>query len=526
MWIKKNEDTGRHFVSILVPPEREKRVRFVKRPLMKARSGLGGFIADLLRGGPNPFLASPTATDIDRRLKIEKQAKLNGSGAGKEATDALTGRVDVALSICWQESLARADGELDQLGLHLDEEEDFLENCRPRAIRANLEARLGKILNDVRGELGPLATAEAKCRIALDHFMTDHRLARTTNWGKLLTRQSIYLMIGITVFEFILNTLFFSGTQRSGMIGGAGLAMLLSVVTIVLGIGFGICFQNASSNARAGGWFGRLGAALLLFATVFYLLLLTLARVAGEAGDTKMFATAAREVQVRPFSGLLDLPALAYCFFTVGVIALVYSKFIGTMGHFPGLRNHRLALDKTEKEFDEIQRGLIEAARAEVDQALGALEAAPGLIQMTTRAISELVMNYENVVDQLRNDMKDVRNASRLLTDVVYLHAGRHEGAEPLTLDYDSPVRDAHDRLANFKERAARLEAWDEVNAVMIEQCGEQMTAIGREKLHEIEIRCDEVRQERYRDLGGIAPPHQPTGNNDNVTWLPLAAAQ
>ncbi|HEX2764501.1 MAG TPA: hypothetical protein VHM92_11765 [Allosphingosinicella sp.] len=484
------------------------------------------FIADLFRGGPNPFLGSPIAADVDRRQKIEKQARLIGTAGGKEGADALVAGVDVGLTRPWQESLARADAELDQLDLHLAEEEDFLENCRPRAIRANLEKRLGKILNDVSGELGPLASNEAKRRIALDHFMADHHLERTTYWGKRLTANSIYLMIGITLFEFVLNTLFFSGTQRSGMIGGAGLAMLLSVVTIVLGIGLGIAFQNSGVNARGGGWFGRAGAIALLAAMIFYLLLLTLARVAGEAGDTKMFVTAAREIQVHPFSGLLDLPALAYCFFTIGVVALVYSKFIGTMGHFPGLRGHRLDLNSAEEEFDDIQRGLIEAARSQVDQALDALDAAPGLIQMTTRAIAELTMNYENVVDQLRSDMKEIQDAARLLVGVVQLHTGRYEGGAAVSLDYASPVTAAELRLKDFKERAERLEAWEEINTATIEKCGEQMTAIGKEKLAEIELRCEEVRQERYRDLGGIAPPVQPAGNNnESVAWLPRMAS-
>jgi hypothetical protein len=522
MWIKKDENSGNQSVSILIPPKREKRSRFTKRPVPRRRGAFFSFIADLFRGGPNPFLGSPIAAEIDRRQKIEKQARLIGNTGGKEGTDALIAGIDVGLNVPWQESLARADAELDQLDLYLAEEEDFLENCRPRAIKANLEKRLGKILNDVSGELGPLATSEAKYRIALDHFMTDHRLERTTYWGKPVSAQAIYLMIGITLFEFVLNTLFFSGTQRSGIIGGAGLAMLLSVVTIVMGIGFGIAFQNSGPSSRGGGWFGRIGAIAMMAALIFYLLLLTLARVAGEAGDTQMFATAAREVQIRPFSGLLDLPALAYCFFTIGVIALVYSKFIGTMGHFPGLRGHRLDLNHAEREFDEIQQGLIEAARAQVDQALDALDAAPGLIQMTTRAIGELTMNYENVVDQLRGDMKEIHDASRLLVGVVHLHTGRFEGGETVTVDYVAPVTAAEARLVQFKERATRLEAWEEINTATIEKCGEQMTAIGKEKLQEIELRCDEVRQERYRDLGGIAPPvHSAGNNNENVAWLP-----
>lgn len=518
MAIERDKATGRHKVTILIPPKRDIRPRPVRTPLTRARGSLLAFLRDLFRGGPNPFLASPIAALIDRQLRIERQAR--AAGRDEAAAEGLITQIDAALDRHLRDSIDRADEGLDQLDRYADEEEDYLENCRPAAIKASLDTELDRIASDVNGELGPLATEEAKRRVALDHFMNDNRLKRTIYWGKPITGQSVYLMIFITVFEFVLNTAFFSGTQRSGMIGGAALAMLLSVTTIVLGIGFGIAFQFSSIRAEGRGWFGRLGAVLLGFATLYYLLLLTLARLAGESGDTRMFVTAAREIQLHPFAGLLDLPALAYFFFSIAVIAGVFFKYIDTMGHFPRIRSHRLALDKAEKEYDEIQRGLIEAARSQTDESLKALEAAPGLIQATMRAISELVMNYENVVDRLKSDMKDVRDAARLLVGVVQQHCGLAGASDRLSLDY-SAVAAAEARLIEFRARAARLEQWEEVNPAAVDRCREQMIALGRTKLEQIERRCDEVRQERYRDLGGVAPPLPQVGERDTPAWMP-----
>jgi hypothetical protein len=525
MRIKKNDTTGGHYVSILVPPDRAKRVRYAKVPLVPARKGFIGFIVDMLRGGPNPFLASPIATSLDRQLKIEKQAKGVANSKSEAAATGLITQIDAALDRFMRESFDRADEELDQLDRYVDEEEDYLENCRPTAIQANLETELDKVHNDVNGELGPIATSEARARVARDNFVGDNELKRTLYWGKPVTRQSIYLILGITAFEFLLNTAFFSGTQRSGIIGGAALAMLLSVTTIILGVAFGITFQFSNTRSEGRGWFGRLGAIILLFTTVYYLLLLTLARLAGESGDTHMFAAAAREIQVHPFSGLLDLPALAYFFFSVAVIAGVFYKFIDTMGHFPRIRSHWLSLNRSEKEFEEVQFGLIDAARSKVDESLEALEAAPGLIQLTTRAIHELVINYENVVDQFRNDMKDIKDAARLLVGVVCQHTGLDDDRVRLTIDYGPPLAAVAARLDVFRQRTAKLESWDEINSAAVDKCRHEMTEAGRTALREIEARCDEVRQERYRDLGGTAPPLQVSAALDNVAWLSRSAS-
>lgn len=310
------------------------------------------------------------------------------------------------------------------------------------------------------------------------------------------------------------------------MLGGAALAMLLSIVTIVLGVFFGIAFQLSASNAKGGGWFGRILAALLLASTIFYLLLLTLARVAGEAGDLEMFATAAREVQVRPFSGLLDLPALAYCFFTIGVIALIYTKFIQIVGHYRGLRARRLALNHSAENLEVVREDIIADSQEAVDQALEKLQATPDHIQEGTRAISDLAMNYENVVDQLRDDKEQLKDASRLLLRVIRIRSGIRESAEEPTIDFDSPVAKAEGRFSEFKEHTARLERWEEVDNRAVEKCGEELIAVGQRMLSEIETECNDVRNERYHALGGIAPPLRSESDNDNVAWLPVVAAQ
>lgn len=524
MGFKKDKETGGHKNIILIPPDRSNRTRFIKTPLLKARGGFVGFLADLLRGGPNPFLGSPIAVHIDRRTKIEKNAKRVGRAGDKEAADLLIVGIDSALKERWQESLGRADDEFDDLDTYLKEEEGWLENLRPRTIKANLESDLGKRAMKVSGRLGPIATTEAKRRLELDHFMKERGLTRTTHWGKTVTAGAILMVIGITIFEFILNTLFFSGSSQTGVFGGAGLALLLSVVTIVLGVGFGIAFQFFGANAKGGGWFGRILALLLFLALIFYLLLLTLARVAGEAGDIDMFRTAAREIQVHPFSGLLDLPALAYCFFTIGVIALVYVKFIQLMGHYWGLRVRRLALNDAEDEFEDERDELVADGQEEVDEALELLRAAPDHIQLATRAISELVLNYENVVDQLRNDKEALSDASRLLLRVIRIHTGQRENAQELTIDFDSPIAKEEARFAEFRERAAKLEASEEIDLATVERCGEELLKLGQEGLGEIEKRCNAVREERYRALGGTAPPLDSAGENDNVAWLPAVA--
>lgn len=504
MNVRKNEQ-GEHYVTILVPPDRGRRKRYQKTPIVRTGNGFLGWLRDLMRGGPNPFLASPIATAIDRRLRIEKQAR-RAEERGAEVGDGIMAQADAALARYLRGSADEADRQLDELDRFADEEKDFLENCRPAAIKANLEFELDRIANDVNAELGPAATALARRRVGLENFIADNRIERAIWWGKPVTHQSIYLFLAITLFEFLLNTAFFSGSQRSGIIGGAALALLLSITTIILGLGFGIAFQFSHHRAEGRGWFGRTGILGLLAVTLYYLLLLTLARLAGEAGDTHMFAAAAREIQLHPFAGLLDLPALAYLFFSIAVIAGVFYKFIDTMGHYPRIRSHRLAAEKAESEFESIRFGMIEAARTATDDSIRALDATPNIIQATIRAIRDLVMNYENVVDQFKNDVRDIKDASRLLVGVVRQHVAVDEALRP-QFEFDEEIAKIDARLERFRGRAAGLQEWDQINPAAVDRCRADMVAFGKAELALIETRCEEVGRERYTAAGGAGTP-------------------
>jgi hypothetical protein len=522
MALQRNDD-GSHSVTILVPPDRTQREHYEKLPLVRQRNGLIGFILDLFRKAPNPFLASPIAAAVDRNLKLEKQARAAEKGDTHTA-EALTTQIEAALDRYLRGSIDKADEKLDRLDQYILEEKDFLENCRPAAIRSSLDVEIEKIAADVNAELGPPATALARKQIALDNFVHDNQVERTIWWGRPITRQSIYLILGITLFEFILNTAFFSGSQRSGIIGGAALAMLLSITTIVLGVGFGIAYQFSHPKSEGRGWFGRIGILILLLGTLYYLLLLTLARLAGESGDIHMFATAANEIQVRPFSGLLDVPALAYFFFSIAVIAGVFYKFIDTMGHFPRIRSHRLAVDRAEHEFENIRLGIIDAARSRVDDSIKALDATPNIIQATIRAIGDLVMNYENVVDQFKNNVKDIKDASRLLAGVVRQHVGA--GPQDVTIDYDGAVREMDKRLSDFRAKAATLQEWDEIHPATIDRCRAEMSESGKLRIGEIERRCEEVKEERHEDLRGAAATPTASRRVDNVALLVAGASR
>src|SRR3954454_17262110 len=94
MPIKKDAASGWHFISYLVPVREKKRMRYQPGPLATPSSSLFGFIADLIRRGPNPFLASPVAYNIVRRVKLERNAKALARRGGEGGPDQLTGQIE------------------------------------------------------------------------------------------------------------------------------------------------------------------------------------------------------------------------------------------------------------------------------------------------------------------------------------------------------------------------------------------------------------------------------------------------
>ena len=279
-----------------------------------------------------------------------------------QSGEALETQIEAALDRYLRAGFDEADATLDRLDRETGEEKDFLENCRPGALKAGLGVELDKVANDVNSVLGPAAVALARRRVALENFVADNGLERTIWWGRPITRQSIYLMLGITLFEFLLNTAFFSGSPALGndrrrLAGDLAVGddhhprrrtrHRLSILASAIG-GAGLVRQARRPRPAA--------RRALLSAAAYprparrrewrhpYV------RHRGTRDPDQAFLRPARS------------PALAYFFFSIAVIAGVFYKFIDTMGHYPRIRSHTLAVEKAEADYEDIRIGMIEAA--------------------------------------------------------------------------------------------------------------------------------------------------------------------
>src|SRR4051812_40218478 len=261
MPIKKDASTGWHFISYLVPVREKKRMRYRPSPLARPSSSLFGFIADLIRGGPNPFLASPVAYNIDRSIKLERNAKAAARRGGAGAAAQLASQIESELRQYLHQSHGRADEVLDALDLETNEEEIKLEECRPNTIKEGFKGEVEEIIDDVDGHLGPSARQLHDSQHEHDKFIEDYSLEskKGVHPGHRIDTKFLLTIIAVTAFEFVLNTAFFSGSQKNGMIGGAALAMILSISTIFLGVCFGWSYQFSDSRADGNGWRGRIG---------------------------------------------------------------------------------------------------------------------------------------------------------------------------------------------------------------------------------------------------------------------------
>jgi hypothetical protein len=169
---------------------------------------------------------------------------------------------------------------------------------------------------------------------------------------------------------------------------------------------------------------------------------------------------------------------------------------------------------------------MLDHARAVTDEAIRAVDAAPNIIQATVRAIKDLLMNYENVVDQFKNNIKDIKDAERLLVRVVRRHVSDSNLTLEDSLDYVGPVQQIDARLASYRDRALKLQEWEEVSPATVDKCRAEMAALGKCKTGEIELRCIEIRDERYRAMGGTGASPQITPRKVDQGLLPAGAAQ
>jgi hypothetical protein len=519
MPIRKDASSGWHFISYLVPVREKKRMRYQPSPLATPQRSLFGFFADLFRRGPNPFLASPVAYNIDRRIKLEREAKGLARRGGEGAQAQLAGQIEGQLRAYLHRSHGRADEVLDALDIETNEEETQLEECRPNAIKEEFKGQVEEVIDDVDGHLGPVARHFHECQREHDKFIDDYSLEskKGVHAGHRIDTRFLLSLIAVTAFEFVLNTAFFSGSQKSGMIGGAALAMILSISTIFLGVCFGWSYQFADPRADGDGWRGRLGFVVFTLATAFYLLLLTLARRAGDNGDLDMFGTAAREIQLHPFSGILDLPALGYCFFSIGVITLVSWKFVDTMGHFPRIRGHKLAIENADLAFEDVRRGMAAELESRIDAAIAKLDDVPSILQARKLALKEILVDYENVVSQLNADIRELRDAEHIMVGVVRSYLGGDKAKYAVEVEYKEELDYFAQRLAAFTTRIAALLQRAQVSQSAIDKSRTEMGTLGKRKRKELEHACEALRQ-------GKPPPRLPRADpppqGGNVSWL------
>ncbi|MFL6856946.1 MAG: hypothetical protein ACJ8EB_03450 [Allosphingosinicella sp.] len=520
MPIKKDAASGWHFISYLVPVRDKKRMRYQPGPLATPSRSIFGFFADFFRRGPNPFLASPVAFNIDRRVKLERNARMLARRGGEGGAGQLVSQIEGQLRSYLHRGHGRADDVLDALDLETNEEETQLEECRPNAIKEEFKGKVEDVVADVDSHLGPLARHFHEIRREHDKFIEDYGLEskKGVHAGHPIDAKFLLSLIGVTAFEFILNTAFFSGSQKNGLIGGAALAMILSISTIFLGICFGWSYQFSDPRADGNGWRGRIGFLMSSLATIFYLLLLTLARRAGDAGDLDMFGTAAREIQAHPFSGILDLPALGYCFFSIGVITLVSSKFVDTMGHFPRIRGHKLAVENAELAFEDVRRGMAAELEHRIAAAIAKLDDVPSILQARKLALKEILVDYENVISQLNADVRELRDAEHIMVGVVRSHLGGDKSQYAIDVDYKEELDYFADRLATFTRRIESLLQRAQVSQSVIDKSRTEMGNLGKRKRKELEHACQGLRHLKAPARAPRTDPPAPEGGN--VSWL------
>ena len=241
---------------------------------------------------------------------------------------------------------------------------------------------------------------------------------------------------------------------------------------------------------------------LVVPAAIFYPLLLTLARMAGEAGDLQMFHTAADAIGQHPLAGLFDLPSLGYFFFSIGVIAYTAFKYISIMGRFPGLRRRVIHAERAEAAFEQEVTGAAGFLRGAANDHIEALNSLPFFIQATVLPIKNIVQDYENVVDQLTTDSQSIGNASQLLFSYIRSQA-KNATIDP-RMFADGPCRTLADKfrakLEDLRVLAARLIDREEIKPAAVERCRKAMNDSLQGSLDVLARRCADIKEVRFRE--------------------------
>lgn len=505
MGIYKDSETGNYILkaATAVQKQRLTRKKYVKQNLEARRSGLIAWVINLLSFGVDPFKISPIASHVAKSSRLIKNCKSARFIDEKvDSSHLIYLGVREGLHLHLIDAETEADNSTDPLEQALLQEEAFLDECRPEKIKTGLEVALQRELDGLESVFSPLAKRAAEDKIHLDKFRSKHELSKTFYWGELFSTGNLGLMMGIVIFEFLLNSVFFAAANPLGLVGGAALALVLSIATIVLGIALGVAYQFNHPNSEGGGWNGKVLFAIVFLASLFYLLLLTLARLAGESGELQLFKSAAKAIQENPFSGLLDLPSFGYFLFSIGVIVYTAFKYVTIMGRFPGLRRRVIHAEQSEVALDEEVSAAGEHFRTTAEAQIEALDSLPFFIQDTVLAIKDIEMNYENVVDQLKNDCQTIASASRLLLSYVRsstssadVEINSFADVECVQLQHRNEFK-----LATLREKVGKLVARDEIQAGAVDKCRKAMNDTLKEKLEILATACIDIKNTRFQE--------------------------
>lgn len=501
MILKKNEETDDFtlLVERLVENEGDKRKPFVKSPLKPRGRTFFDWLRSVFRFKRDPFRASPFAAEIGLRERTEVATE-----DAQTRQESVHGDLDVIVDVnarlkdYSRTASTSADAVADRLDNELLDQEHVLNQCRPENLKNSLFTFFEERVGSLKLGLLPFARDRANAAQALDEFYDSNRLSRNTYAGEDLTTGSILQIGAIVVFEFVLNTIFFAGSNPLGMVGAASIAFLLSIATILLGVWAGWSFQLTHRNfsARA---LGYVLMVLCALASAYYLLLLTNARLAGENGELKMFTAAAVMIQTHPFAGLLDLPSLAYCLFSIAVILGVAIKFVNVMGRFPGLKRHVSAKRYTEEDFEDELSDIVAESQEKGKKCIEALDHLPAFVNGCRGAVSDIMIDYENVRDQFAEDIDALRSSERVLFGFI---KGRLKGVSTANNELsawgaDESVNGFDSRLQEKQAMAQTLLNRDGVSPGEIDRCRNEILAATNQQVERLTSEAEKIFDER-----------------------------
>lgn len=481
---KSDRVRGVDFIS--APKVRSTRTRYVKSPLVRERRGLLAWLARLLGRRVRPFAGSTIAEEIDGGLlfsaRVLARDPHTSLAPGSTTVESATGRL---LGYA-REACTRADNALDEIDDNLRQEEHWLDDCRPENIVKTLRAELDKAERETSAELARYTRRLVAARTEFEAFRARHRLDDDVRYGKPFDFSVVGQLGVLFLLEFVLNSAFQASVLKGGLLAGVTFAGFTSMATILIGVFLGLGAQLRRQPLAKGGWLGYTLLALFAGVCFVFISLLTLMRVAGDAGDLNPIETARAQISANLLAGLgalLELPALAYAIFVVALIAGVAVKFLSYAGQYPGYRKHGLHLEKAGSDLERLRFAASDEIRELGDQHNQKLHRTPDFIVSCTAPIRTLAADHENAIDQYDNDRADIATAARLFDSFIGEHTGgRSEDLETRTrIELDRYAERLAARHQAFLAKADQLCRREDVSDASIESARQQFATVLRD---------------------------------------------